>query len=207
MARRPRDPEATRHDILEAAEGLFAAQGFGSTSLAQIAGASGTHKSLILHHFGSKDGLWQAVKERRFRSFVDEQSSLFRRGPVSLEEIRSVAGAYFRLLRDDPVLVQLLTRAELEQDLSCSQYDEQRLAPFVERLRSAQAAGILRPDVPPAHLLLILINVITQWFEARPVFRNWSEMQGRDPDGAFLESLQTVFLNGALAVSLRGGSA
>jgi TetR/AcrR family transcriptional regulator len=199
MARRPRDAEATRQDILEAAEGLFAGQGFGSTSLAQIAQSSATHKSLILHHFGSKDGLWQAVKERRFRSFVDEQSTLFRRGPVSVEEIRSVAAAYFRLLREDPVLVQLLTRAELEQDLSCSQYDERRLAPFLERLRSAQAAGLLRSDVPPAHLLLILINVITQWFEARAVFRNWSEMQDPDPDGAFLDSLQTVFLEGALA--------
>jgi len=197
MARRPRDPEATRHDILEAAECLFAAQGFGSTSLAQIASASDTHKSLIVHHFGSKDGLWQAVKERRFKSFVDEQNTVFRRGPVSLEEIRSVAAAYFRLLQDDPVLVQLLTRAELEQDLSCSQYDERRLKPFVDRLRSAQATGILRRDVPPAHLLLILINTITQWFEARPVFRNWSEMQGPDPDGEFLKSLQTVFLEGA----------
>lgn len=206
MARRRRDPDATRHDILEAAESLFAAQGFGSTSLAQIARAGDTHKSLILHHFDSKDGLWQAVKERRFRHFVDEQSSLFRRGPVSLEEIRSVARAYFQLLRDDPVLVQLLTRAELEQDLSCSQYDEQRLAPFVDRLRGAQAARLLREDVPPAHLLLILINVITQWFEARPMFRNWSEMQGPDPDEAFLNSVQTVFLEGALRRG-EGGSA
>lgn len=199
MARRPRDAEATRRDILNAAEALFASQGFGSTSLAQIARQSGTHKSLILHHFESKDGLWQAVKERRFASFVEEQSGLFHRGVVSLEEIRSVARAYYQLLRDDPVLVQLLTRAELEHDLSCSQYDEQRLAPFVGRIRDAQGAGILRDDVPPAHLLLILINVITQWFEAHAMFSGWSEMSKGDPDAAFLESLEKVFFEGALA--------
>lgn len=203
MGRRPRDAQATRLEILDAAEALFASQGFGSTSLAQIARSSGTHKSLIVHHFGSKDGLWQAVKDRRFASFVDEQSMLFRRGPVSLEEIRSVIAAYFRLLRDDPVLVQLLTRAGLEQDLSCSQYDEKRLAPFVARLRDAQQAGILRGDVPPSHLLLILINVITQWFEARAVFSGWSELRGADADSAFLRSLETVFLAGALAADLR----
>jgi AcrR family transcriptional regulator len=118
---------------------------------------------------------------------------------VSLEEIRSVAAAYFQLLREDPVLVQLLTRAELEQDLSCSQYDEKRLAPFVARMRDAQTAGILRSDVPPSHLLLILINVITQWFEARAVFGGWSELQGQDADAAFLQSVQAVFLEGALA--------
>ena len=199
MGRRPRDAQATRLEILDAAEALFAKRGFGSTSLAQIAERSGTHKSLIVHHFGSKNGLWQVVKARRFASFVDEQSTLFHRGRVSLQEIRTVAAAYFRLLQDDPVLVQLLTRAELEQDISCSQYDEKRLAPFVDRMRDAQRAGILRSDVPPAHLLLILINVITQWFEARAVFGGWSELQGQDADAAFLQSVQAVFLEGALA--------
>lgn len=199
MGRRPRDAQATRLEILDAAEALFAKRGFGSTSLAQIAERSSTHKSLIVHHFGSKNGLWQAVKERRFASFVEEQSTLFHRGRVSLQEIRTVAAAYFRLLQDDPVLVQLLTRAALEQDISCSQYDEKRLAPFVVRLRDAQRAGLLRGDVPPSHLLLILINVITQWFEARAVFRGWSELQGQEADAAFLHSLQTVFLEGALA--------
>jgi TetR/AcrR family transcriptional regulator len=206
MGRRPRDAQATRLEILDAAETLFASSGFGSTSLAQIAQRSGTHKSLILHHFGSKNGLWQAVKERRFASFVEEQSTLFHRGRVSLAELRSVAAAYFRLLRDDPVLVQLLTRAELEQDISCSQYDEKRLAPFVARMRDAQQAGILRRDVPPSHLLLILINVITQWFEARAVFGGWSELPGPDADAAFLQSLQTVFLEGALARGVTKGS-
>lgn len=198
MNRRPRDAQATRLEILDAAEALFAEQGFGSTSLAQIARRSGTHKSLILHHFVSKNGLWQAVKQRRFDGFVEEQKDLFSREPVSLGEISKATAAYFRLLRDDPVLVQLLTRAQLERDLSCSQYDEGRLAPFVSRLRDAQEAGILRKDVPAAHLLLILVNAITQWFEARPVFAGWSELQAGDPDAVFLQSLQTVFLEGAL---------
>lgn len=195
--RRPRDAEATRAQILDAAESLFAAQGFGSTSLAQIGQKSHSHKSLILHHFSSKDGLWQVVKERRFSHFVEERKSLFSRGDVTLEEIRNSVRAYFELLRDDPVLVQLLTRAELEQDLSCSQYDEKRLAPFVERMREAQKCGLLRSDVPPAHLLLIVTNVITQWFEARAMFAGWSELEGEDLDTAFLESVEKVFFEGA----------
>ena len=96
------------------------------------------------------------------------------------------------------MLVQLLTRAELENDLNCSQYDEKRLAPFVDRMREAQKTGLLRPDVPPAHLLLIVTNVITQWFEARAMFTGWSELEGEDPDAAFLESVERVFFEGAL---------
>jgi len=201
--RRPRDAEATRAQILDAAENLFAVRGFGSTSLAMIAKASQTHKSLILHHFQSKDNLWQAVKDRRFAGFVNEQEEFFGSTRVSLEDIRKTTRAYFDLLRNDPVLVQLLTRAELEQDLSCSQYDEQRLAPFVKRMRDAQQAGILRRDIPPAHLLLIMINVITQWFEARAVFTGWSELGGNDPDESFFESFQKLFFEGALTMEGR----
>jgi TetR/AcrR family transcriptional regulator len=203
MVRRPRDARATRQEILDAAEHLFVTQGYGSTSLAQIARDSNTHKSLIVHHFESKESLWQAVKDRRFESFVNEQKLVFSRHTVDLDDVKEATRAYFELLKNDPVLVQLLTRAELEQDLSCSQYDEKRLAPFVQRLGGAQQAGYLRSDVPPAHLLLILINVITQWFEARAVFSSWSELQGSDPDAAFLDSLITIFFEGALLDSGR----
>lgn len=204
MSRRPRDAQATRLEILNAAESLFANNGFGSTSLARIASASNMHKSLILHHFESKEGLWQAVKERRFSKFTDEQTAIFSQSEVSLEEIIRTTEAYFRLLENDPVLVQLLTRAELEKDIGCSQYDEARLAPFVERMRAAQNAGLLRKDVPPAHLLLIIINAITQWFEARAMFCSWGELVSDNMDSAFLESFHKVFMQGAASQSGAG---
>lgn len=204
MARRPRDAGATRLEILDAAESLFARRGFGSTSLAMIAKASHTHKSLIMHHFESKEGLWQAVKERRFAQFTEQQVAAFNQSEVSLEEILKTTEAYFNLLRNDPVLVQLLTRAELEHDIGCSQYDEERLAPFADRMRAAQEAGLLRKDVPPSHLLLIIINCITQWFEARAIFSSWGEMVAENMDEAFLQSFHKVFLDGALARPDRG---
>ena len=203
MARRPRDAEATRLEILDAAESLFANHGYGSTSLAQIGRASKIHKSLIMHHFESKEGLWQAVKERRFKDFTEGQVAAFGQAEVSLDEIKRTTKAYFDLLRNDPVLVQLLTRAELEQDIGCSQYDEARLAPFTERLRAAQKAGILRDDVPPAHLLLIIINSITQWFEARAMFSRWGELAADDIDMAYLDSFNKVFLEGALTTEMK----
>ncbi len=204
MARRPRDAQATRLEILDAAESLFAKNGFGSTSIARIARASNVHKSLIMHHFESKEGLWQAVKERRFSKFTEEQAAVFSQTEVSPEEIMKTTEAYFRLLQNDPVLVQLLTRAELEQDIGCSQYDEERLAPFVERIRLAQTAGFLRKDVPAAHLLLIIINTITQWFEARAMFCSWSELASEHMDSDFLESFHKVFIQGASARPVTG---
>src|SRR5690606_25552520 len=55
--RRRRDPDATRAEILEAAEQLFLQDGFGRTSISAIARLAGVTKSLIHHHFGTKEAL------------------------------------------------------------------------------------------------------------------------------------------------------
>ena len=199
MARRPRDAEATRRDILDAAQKRFSEKGFGSTSLAEIGRDCGCATSLIVHHFGSKEALWSTVKDRAFSGFVEERSRLYRDRPVSLEDLKDTTEAYFRLLQRHPQLVQLLIRAELEHDLATNRFNTEQLAPFVERMREAQQAGLLRDDVPAAHVLLIVINVITRWFEARHMFRGWDELAGKDMDDQFLESVKRVIFGGAVA--------
>jgi TetR/AcrR family transcriptional regulator len=52
----------TKTGILHAAEKLFAKYGFSGTSINDIADKIKINKSLIYHHFGSKQGLWKAVK-------------------------------------------------------------------------------------------------------------------------------------------------
>jgi len=52
----------TKTAILQAAEKLFAKKGFSGTSINDIADKININKSLIYHYFGSKQGLWKAVK-------------------------------------------------------------------------------------------------------------------------------------------------
>lgn len=64
---RSRDSETTRCAALDAAQRLFAEKGFAGTSMREIASASGISQPLIHYHFGSKEGLYRAVKERLIR--------------------------------------------------------------------------------------------------------------------------------------------
>lgn len=64
---RGRDSEATRRAVLDAAQHLFAAKGFAGTSMRELASVSGISQPLIHYHFGSKEGLYSAVKERLMR--------------------------------------------------------------------------------------------------------------------------------------------
>ena len=61
------DGRDTREKLLDAAERLFAEQGFDSTSLRQITSAAGANLAAVNYHFGSKDDLIVEVLDRRIK--------------------------------------------------------------------------------------------------------------------------------------------
>ena len=60
--RRPGD-SGTRAAVLAAAREAFGMQGYGATSVRAVARTAGVDPSLVLHFFGSKDGLFAAAIE------------------------------------------------------------------------------------------------------------------------------------------------
>ncbi|MEU7742230.1 TetR family transcriptional regulator [Nonomuraea sp. NPDC049158] len=60
--RRPGSPP-TRASILEAAVASFTAQGYGQTTIRAVARAAGVDPALVMHFFGSKEGLFRAAIE------------------------------------------------------------------------------------------------------------------------------------------------
>ena len=55
---------STKNKIIDAAESLFAEQGFNGTSLREITGKAEVNLAAVNYHFGSKKGLVQAVAEK-----------------------------------------------------------------------------------------------------------------------------------------------
>jgi AcrR family transcriptional regulator len=84
----------TRERILDAAERLFARRGFHGVSVRDITGAAGVDVALANYHFGSKQGLLEAVFLRRAEDLNVERLARLdalladgRRKAPSLEEI------------------------------------------------------------------------------------------------------------------------
>lgn len=187
----------TRNRILDAAEQCFIRQGFAATSMREIAELSKTSNSLIVHHFGTKLDLWEAVKQRRMADFVDRQQAMLTIQELNLEQFLQAIRDYFQLLRDDPALVQLLARAELEQDLGCSRFKQELVTGFVDRISQGQQLGIFREGVKPPYMLAIILGALTQWMEARHMFTSWQELSGdTDPDTQFVETFIDILLHG-----------
>jgi len=75
--------EKTDYKILLSARELFVEHGFSGTSMGKIAMKANVNHSLIFHHFGNKQKLWQAVKDniieegKRLYAHVPETKLLF----------------------------------------------------------------------------------------------------------------------------------
>lgn len=65
--------DRTQSAILDAAEHLFALYGHENTSMRQITAQAKVNLSAVNYHFGSKDGLTQAVFQRRLNSINQER--------------------------------------------------------------------------------------------------------------------------------------
>ena len=87
----------TREAILDAAEDLFADQGFDKTSLREITGRAGVNLAAVNYHFGSKEALISAVLERivapinaERMALLDELEGRYPDGDYPLEELVAV---------------------------------------------------------------------------------------------------------------------
>jgi AcrR family transcriptional regulator len=65
--------QLTRERILDVAEQLFAERGFHGVSVRDITGAAGVDVALANYHFGSKQGVLEAVFTRRAADLNDER--------------------------------------------------------------------------------------------------------------------------------------
>ncbi|HEB89145.1 MAG TPA: TetR/AcrR family transcriptional regulator [Deltaproteobacteria bacterium] len=194
----PRSPEersgdATRERILDAAENVFAKQGFHGTSLRDLAEAAGVTRSLIHHHFGSKEGLWIAVADRLFETYRAWQSSILREGAFGIEGFEESIRQFFLFLESSPNFVRLRAWTNAAQSAETPHRDLALLG--VDRLRELQACGEIRSDIDPASALIGLFNLVEHWFQARTTLEN---RLGETLPGnhEFLEDLVRILIRG-----------
>lgn len=193
------DPDLTRERVLDAAQILFVDRGFAAVSMREIAAASGVTKSLIHHHFGSKEALWELVKERAIAAYAESQAATLRAAEAPDPELlrRGIAD-YFEFPRTHPNVARLFAWTHLDANQSCGRLDADLVALGAERVRQAQARGLLRADVNPAHVVTTFVNACTQWFQARAHHAQWP---GVGSDEEYLEDFLKIFMEGLLPCS------
>ena len=194
-----RDPEATREALLDAAEVVFLEKGFGNTALSEIANRAGLTKSLIHHYFGSKENLWREVKQRRFESYSRQQLDMLSDAPPTEDLLRNSVALYFRFLKDNTEIVQILAWMFLERDMDeCLTKDQALIEVGLEKIRAGQAAGHLRQDVDARFILFTFLGLAQHWFQDKNHFLHDFGTDGlpEDIDEAYLGDMLKIFMEG-----------
>jgi AcrR family transcriptional regulator len=88
---RPEGSSNVREQIIDAAELIFADQGYAGTTLREVAAFAQVTQALINYYFGSKYGLFEEVFLRRGRIISEERANrlqaLKRSGPLDVKRI------------------------------------------------------------------------------------------------------------------------
>lgn len=138
--------DKTRNAIILAARELFVELGFSGTSLMHIAEKSFMNKSLILHHFKTKENLWKLVKA----SFLETIPSfeLLPKNKDIVSFIQCLVKERFTLYDKNPALARMISWQRLENNTTNLEkmgkiYFEQ----FITIIEDFQRDGQVRKDL------------------------------------------------------------
>ena len=103
-----------RDAILREATQLFADQGFEGTSLNDIAAGVGIRRPSLLHHFASKDALYEEVFETMLSEWFDKLDTAVLQPGDGWQKFSGVIAAGFDHFADNPAYVRLMRREALD---------------------------------------------------------------------------------------------
>jgi AcrR family transcriptional regulator len=161
--RRSRDPERSRSAILDAAEALFAENGYEATSLREVGERAGTSRGTPAYFFGSKEGLYDAVLNRAFgraQELIREaqaRASSLGGGPEAM--LAELVGSYLDFLSSHPTFIRLVERESLNGGSQLAQ-NLPHLAAIQSGLEAARSQ--LPPSEDARQLLLSVMGMC--WF-------------------------------------------
>ncbi|MEN6438234.1 MAG: TetR/AcrR family transcriptional regulator [Syntrophobacter sp.] len=160
---RGRDPDTTRCSALDAAQRLFAEKGFAGSSMREIAAVSGVSQPLIYYHFGSKEGLYSAVKERLMkeglRAILPGGSDSLETAPGAIELIRTT----YNFVSGNEDLMRLVAWAHLERENTPWPGEAEFTLAAANHIQRRLSDSVLRKSVDPLIATIMIEALIFFW--------------------------------------------
>lgn len=162
---------ATQKSIVESAETLFIQKGFAATAISEVASGAGVTKSLIHHHFGSKEALWDAVENKHLLlvdSYLEELLSKCREFPGAEFYTRAMKD-FFHFAESNQGLLRMQAWICAEQRGKRTRTSD-KMWEILQDMEKDQKEGIIRNDIPPKTIMVFLFSLVEQWFIGRTVY-------------------------------------
>lgn len=151
--------------ILDAAEALFARQGFTATTIKQIGSAAGLNPALIYYYFGDKEKLYHELLHRTFGRFAATAAERVGAAVPPADAIRSLIAWQSEVMLERRTLPRLLVREMLDSEAEHAREEITQLAAgafarLCALIAAGQEAGIFRGDLDPRFAAISSISLL-----------------------------------------------
>jgi TetR/AcrR family transcriptional regulator len=194
--------QTVRRQLLEAARGLFAKQGYDAVSIRQVAETAQVNPAMIHYYFGSKQGLYEAMLADTFTPLIERLSAVLAGTADDADALRNFFTLYMHTLGANPWMPPLILREVVAEGGRLRGWFIQQFAAkgggmLTKLIEREQAAGRIRADADPSLTALSMVSLAVFPFVAMPVTR---EVFGMRVKTDYLDRLIThterVFLQG-----------
>ena len=167
------EPTPTQDVILDAAERLFARQGFTATTIKQIGKEAAVNPALLYYYYDSKETLYRAMLQRILGQLLARGTDAIERATTHADRIRAFVRAQVKLLGEHPHFPQLLVRELVDhQAAHAEEAITKTAAGAFKRLcgviEAGQKDGVFRQNLDPRFTAISIIAQVAYFAIARP---------------------------------------
>jgi len=167
------DPPSTQDSILDAAERLFARQGFAATTIKQIGKEAAVNPALLYYYYDSKETLYRAMLQRILGQLLARGTDAIERASSHADRIRAFVRAQAKLLGEHPHFPQLLVRELVDHQAAHAEQAITNTAAgafrrLCEVIEDGQRDGAFRRSLDPRYTAISIIAQVAYFAIARP---------------------------------------
>ncbi|MCG8423203.1 MAG: TetR family transcriptional regulator [Proteobacteria bacterium] len=155
-----------RERILDAAERIFARNGFYNARVAEIARAAGVADGTIYLYFKSKDDLLISLFESRMERVTGELTRAVAAAQGPRDRLLAIIRTHFQMVHDNPLVAEVLTIELRQSSKFMKEYSNPQFGEFLKLIASVigegQEAGEFDRGVPAPHAARMIFGIIDE---------------------------------------------
>ena len=171
-----------RARILDAAERIFARDGFFAAKVADVAKDAGVADGTIYLYFKSKDDLLISLFESRMERVNQTLATAIAPEPTAIGKLRAFIRTYVGLVKDQPSVAEIMTVELRQSSKFMKEYDNPRFAELLRLIAGivadGQTAGELGDTIPPPIAARMIFGLLDELSLAWLLSRDGSTPRG-----------------------------
>ena len=183
-AKRIKDSQKSKEDILIAAELQFAEKGIYGTRIDEIAENANINKRMIYEYFGSKEELYKAVLRAVYSRLSQKEILVLSEDLSCIDAMKKIVTLYFDFLSENPSYVNLilwenLNKGKYIQDIDFTKIKDPTFDLLRKVISKGKNEGVFKSQIDSEQVILSLLTYTFSYFSNRYTL---SKLVGRKLD-------------------------